>query len=302
MVNASGSGAGASFSGSATFHAPAFSMPVVVGAPYSGEETTEMVQTLADGTRITSTAPGRKVWRDSQGRTRTERSLFGRGNIPTENQVMLVEISGPVAGVQYVLDTQNKVAHRLSMAAADNRPRLRQAPAQPPPAAVGYTAGIVSPPMGGGGGSVEMRAAAAAGAPGIARPEFKSEPLASRTIGGILAEGHRVTTTYATGSVGNDRPFSVTSETWTSPDLKMPILTVTSDPRSGERTFRIANLSRNEPDSSLFLPPADYSVVDEKDTSPSSTRGSSGAPGPRQPERVLVPREMESGRSLLASI
>jgi hypothetical protein len=45
----------------------------------------------------------------------------------------------------------------------------------------------------------------------------------------------------------------------------MQILSITHDPRSSDRTFKIANLSRTAPDPTLFMPPADYTIVDEKD-------------------------------------
>ena len=37
-----------------------------------------------------------------------------------------------------------------------------------------------------------------------------------------------------------------------------------NDPRSGENTQKLTNIDRSEPDHSLFLPPADYTVVEEK--------------------------------------
>jgi hypothetical protein len=50
-----------------------FSDPIVTGAPYSAEETGENVQTLTDGTHITQKQVTTKFYRDSEGRTRTER-------------------------------------------------------------------------------------------------------------------------------------------------------------------------------------------------------------------------------------
>jgi hypothetical protein len=61
----------------------------------------------------------------------------------------------------------------------------------------------------------------------------------------------------------NDREFSSYYEEWVSPELRVAIMTKFVDPRSGESTTRLTNLSRNEPDPSLFQPPADYSVVEE---------------------------------------
>jgi uncharacterized membrane protein (UPF0136 family) len=70
---------GGVFSGSAHFSAAPLELhgQAVAGAPYSAEEISSMVQTLADGTHITRTIPTRKLYRDSAGRTRTERSARG---------------------------------------------------------------------------------------------------------------------------------------------------------------------------------------------------------------------------------
>jgi hypothetical protein len=40
------------------------------------------------------------------------------------------------------------------------------------------------------------------------------------------------------------------------------ILQVHSDPRNGETTTKIENLSRTQPDQDLFLPPPDYKIVE----------------------------------------
>ena len=58
---------------SVNFPAPAEFVPVI-GAPYSGEVIQEHAQTLADGTHVAQRQT-RKVFRDGQGRTRSERPL-----------------------------------------------------------------------------------------------------------------------------------------------------------------------------------------------------------------------------------
>ncbi len=44
----------------------------------------------------------------------------------------------------------------------------------------------------------------------------------------------------------------------------MMILQKTSDPRSGDSTTKLTNISQTEPDAALFQIPAGYSVVDEQ--------------------------------------
>src|ERR1035438_2820030 len=54
----------------------------VTGAPYSAQRLSEHVQTASDGTRFTSTIQEETLYRDSQGRTRTERPLAMGPNAP----------------------------------------------------------------------------------------------------------------------------------------------------------------------------------------------------------------------------
>ncbi len=88
--------------------------PVVTGAPYSATEVTEHTQTLADGTHITQKPRTTLMFRDSQGRTRTERPMFG-GPYGGDGGPTMIQIQDPVAGFQYTLDQQDHVAHRVAL-------------------------------------------------------------------------------------------------------------------------------------------------------------------------------------------
>jgi len=201
------------------------------------------VQTGSDGTRFTLRISQETIYRDSQGRTRTEHpAMVGPGPQPAGVPVF-VEIQDPVAHIGYVLDPQNKVAHRVALETGNtsNTPHLVRAAA--PPAAAG--SGLGPNP---GPGTVSQ----------------DSQDLGQQVIEGVLAEGHRVVLSWAAGSsMGNDRPFQNTSENWFAPDIKETVLSKSIDPRSGENTTRLINISRTEPSPDMFLPPADYSVVDE---------------------------------------
>ena len=248
-----------SLAAGSTTAGPRFAAPAVTGAPFSGEEVTERVQTLADGTHITQTMPGRRLFRDSQGRTRAEQSLGIPGR-PDADAPRMIQITDSVAGFQYTLDAQNKVAHRSALwqpnqpnaVAIERNTPWFSADAPPPP-----------PPPSGAPSATASRLMGAPAQDDHPQPEFKNEYLGTQTIDGVLCDGVRATITYPTDFQGNDRPIVVTRETWQSPDLKVVILTKTNDPRSGESTFEIRNLSRSEPDASLFQPPPDYSVVDD---------------------------------------
>lgn len=262
-------GGTSSFSGTASF-GPSFPMgPAVTGAPYSGEEVNESVQILADGTRITRKNMGRRVWRDTQGRTRSERPLaMGPNPAATQNMPVIIEIVDPVAGFKYTLDTQRKVAHRQKLPAMPGQ----GVTFGPTGGVTAYRGAMTLPPpqgatSGGGGGGASGGFITTASAPAQMdpqlRPKFSTEKIGTQTIDGMLAEGTRQTVTYPVGMMGNDREFTSASESWMSTELKIQILSKSTDPRSGESTFRIANLSRTPPDPLLFMAPADYTIVDE---------------------------------------
>ena len=88
--------------------------------------------------------------------------------------------------------------------------------------------------------------------------------LGTQLINGVQAEGKRTTLTIPVGQIGNDRPINVVGETWFSTDLQMIVKSLNSDPRFGDTTFELTNVSRAEPDPSLFQVPAGYTVSDPK--------------------------------------
>jgi hypothetical protein len=247
------------FQGNATFDFPGRPIESMANAPYSGEPKDETVRTLADGTHITNFMPGRgeKVWRDSQGRVRIEESMGGGmdNKFPT-----IVQIEDPVAGYIYVMDDINKVAHRVKAPAAPAR-SMEPRPMRAAPAEGGGGGGGVGWGIGGGITGLPPAAAAASARP---RPRTAgTEDLGTQMIDGVSVHGTRTTTVIPTGTVGNDGPITTTRDVWFSPELNLVIRTVTTDPRSGTQTSGIGNLSRDEPDPTLFTVPADYIIVDE---------------------------------------
>ena len=94
------------------------------GIPYSAQQVTERVQTLADGTRITQKPRKVNLYRDSLGRTRSE----DLSTSETESEeITSVSIIDPVAGVRYSLDPGTHAARRWSTA----KPSAKE-PAPPP--------------------------------------------------------------------------------------------------------------------------------------------------------------------------
>jgi hypothetical protein len=230
----------------------------VKGAPYSATTTSESVQTLGDGNRISQTNTG-SVARDSQGRTRQDAALPPIGNLSAASAPHLVFIHDPVAGTSFTLNLTDKTAWKNPM---------------PPPGALGagqIEGRIMIDTMVKGKNSDTAGASPMLPPPDISvmrhietdePAEANTESLGSQTMEGVVANGVRTTRTIAAGQIGNERPISIVTEVWTSPDLKTIVSSKRDDPRMGEQTFRLTNIVRAEPDPSLFTVPSDFKIID----------------------------------------
>ncbi len=220
---------------------------VVTGSPYSAQATTETTQELSDGNRIVRKETA-QVYRDSMGRTRRDLAVNAIGPwSSTGGPQQMVSVFDPVAGVNYMLNVQEKKAFKMV----------------PPP----------KPPAGPGGMATENRVFVAGGGMGGPGPMMtfvaKDAGAGSRTqvslgtqeIAGVVAQGTRETETIPAGKIGNERPIVITDERWYSSDLQVDVLVKHSDPRMGTVLYQLTNITREEPDATLFQVPADYTVV-----------------------------------------
>jgi hypothetical protein len=234
---------------------------LVKGAPYFAEVVTESVQTLADGNRIVRKTTGR-VYRDSQGRTRREDDR-------EPGKVRTISIVDPVGGFSYSLNPEGKVALKtpyrtndattwriignIALSDPANADLKRTVDAKVEEVR-GQAASTATQGGRGGRGS--------GGATGPTATEEKIEKLAPRQIEGVMAEGVRTTRTIPAGAIGNEQPIAIVTEEWRSPELQVLVLTRTSDPRTGESTYRLLGIQRSEPNSSWFEVPGDYTMRD----------------------------------------
>jgi hypothetical protein len=224
----------------------------LTGRPYSAEQVTEQVQTLADGTHMSQATRKVRFYRDSADRTRTEHIFT-----PPPGAAMrmagqaFIEIADPVAGYRYTLDQHNQVARRMAWPPV--LPQLDRGVRKTVPSSSQNSANILR-------AKTDAAADVTSARP---HPITSRESLGAQIIEGITVEGMRTTVTYPEGFLGNDRPITTVSETWSSAELKTVVLSKTSDPRWGETTTKLINISQTEPEPSLFQIPADYSVEDE---------------------------------------
>ena len=248
--------------GPVTIRAGAFGKAAapVQGAPYSATIKNESTQTLADGNHIKQSSTG-TVARDSLGRTRQDTMFPTIGNLSAANAPHIVFIHDPVVKHSYTLNLTDKTAHEM--------PPLPPPPPGGPGSAVpdmffvqtgeGAIAGGQLPdaPMQVIAGrkidKIENKAA---------KGQVTTEDLGSQTMEGVFVTGVRTTRTIPAGQVGNEKPISIVTEVWTSPDLKTIVYSKRSDPRTGEQIFQLTGISRNEPEPSLFTVPTDFKVME----------------------------------------
>ncbi len=145
---------------------------------------------------------------------------------PTQsgNPEQIVRITDPTARVSYLLDPVKKTAHRFML---------------PPPRATSFQ----QPPRAG------------------SNPNVTTQSLGSQTMDGLLAQGTQITRTIPVGQMGNTAPIQTITTRWYSTDLSIDLSTSTKDPLHGNSSTMLADLSRDEPASTLFQVPSDYTVV-----------------------------------------
>lgn len=233
----------------------------VKGNPFCGTITSEHTQVFADGNRIHTTDTS-MVCRDSQGRIRREAEINLLGAAPQKDLPKMVTILDPVAGVRYVLDSNMKIARKMPIQPFALSPDAAAQTSGHVAVVVRNDAAVTS---GGGPGNVMFYSSAMATKTAGPDPNPPNvENLGDQTINGIHASGTRVTTTIPAGSMGNEQPILVQSETWSSPELKATVMTKHTDPWAGELKTQLTNVNNSEPDPSLFIVPSDYRIVDEK--------------------------------------
>jgi hypothetical protein len=194
-----------------------FSGKVVKHTPYSAGMVIENMQMLNNGTKLTRRTTG-MVYRDSEGRTRREQSGATAGPFATSGDTQhLIFINDPVAGISSTIIPDSDTALTKTLPAASND------------------------------GPPETE---------VSSENSRTESLGKEVIEGFVAEGTRTTILIPAGRIGNDKPLEIMHERWYSPELQTILLSKHSDPRWGETVYKLHNIDRNTPDSSLFRLPA----------------------------------------------
>jgi hypothetical protein len=207
--------------------------PQANNVPYTLTRTSTIVQTLANRTTITRTFVV-KTARDSEGRTysETQQILHVRADGQPVDWVHYF-VSDPVARTNINWDNRTKIVNVTHMP----NPETGTQPAQVPDLDAARQPQAVRPTQ-----------------------QVTREDLGFRTIAGIETKGVRTTGIIPAGEQGNDQPLTIVTESWMSTQYHIPLLTITSDPRVGERTDEVTEFKPGEPDPALFQIPKGYTV------------------------------------------
>lgn len=205
----------------------------VAGAAFSADVVRQSTQMQPDGGRALVETHG-KMFRDSQGRTRTETELASGAGSVTRH---FTTIFDPVQRTSIVLNVEAKTAtiYHLPPPSTPSEKQLKlMAAAQP----------------------------AQASKNGLARSASDGpEDLGTMTLEGFSVTGTRSAHPVKAGAPG-DKTQTAFTESWFSPELKVELLSITQLPQALTETTRLINIVPGEPDPALFQAPADYTVQD----------------------------------------
>ena len=268
----------------------------VKGAPYSAEVISERQQNLADGNQIVNKNAARS-YRNSAGATRQEVT-------DAKGEVRTIVLHDPADGSTITLHPQDKTATKMAVKTIEGpmreemRAKMEKLRAERKVERVERSGGPgedivikrverldgdtqkrihedvrvqVSKALGEArtlrGHELDMQIGPViAGAFGDMKWSGKAttKDLGTKDIDGVKAEGKLRSYEIPAGELGNRNPIVVSDESWYSPELQVTVYSKHSDPRSGERIYRLANLKREEPAASLFTVPAGYTVKESE--------------------------------------
>ncbi|PYS98819.1 MAG: hypothetical protein DMF63_14620 [Acidobacteria bacterium] len=275
----------------------------IKNAPFSAEAISESVQTLADGNRIVRSSSSKLYRNSEGQFRREMKSGSGGmlGSMYTYGQgVTLID---PVGGFRYSIDPNMKTTRQMiyrpqsEIRIVTGTNVVTTSPVEAPALsekAQAEVQAVVAAGRGSGQNAVisekvreEIKATVATralvapralsgqlvsvGGEGMSYAfgtsnsnwEKRTENLGTQNIEGVEAEGTRTVTTIPADAIGNERPIEITYEKWFSKELQLVVMSKHNDPRFGEQTYRLTNIVRSEPDSSLFTVPNGYKVITE---------------------------------------
>lgn len=250
------------------------------GAPYSAKSTATWVEPRSDGSFVAHTQETLLLYRDAEGRTRREIThdtqimtyRDGEGNSRTMDVTKLyggdkhfVTVADPVEGITFFWTIYEQSAKK-QVTVNRRAPRSPTNPTQATPAHSGQQEDDPD--------TIKV----------FQSTRHHIETLGAQTVNGLYAVGYRETTLLRDPSTGTD--MTATTEEWLSPDLKIVVRKILTDPRffnenppqGAVHRIDLTGVGRSDPDPELFKLPKGYEVVEL--TSPQRVRPASATPAP----------------------
>jgi hypothetical protein len=189
---------------------------------------TQSSQILKDGTTLNRKTLS-AIARDGHGRIFNERRPLIPASETATPPILSILIYDPQTRMSTFIDPQNRLAWQSML----NRP-----PSSAPPEVGSIPLGSNTPPS----------------------QYIKEEDLGTRKMEGVDVHGTRDTQTIPAEANGG-KEITVVDEYWYSEDLRLNMLAIHKDPRTGEQTTTVTQLDRGEPDPAIFEIPSDYKIV-----------------------------------------
>ena len=203
--------------------------PPKPNAPFTATAVTLWVHTLPGGSTL-SMQNRRRVARDADGRIYQERATFAP--VPRtglrESRVYATEYDDPIEHKRYRCMPEAKVCNLFGYSAAAD---MAIVPAGLQPDRTTF---------------------------------ITREDLGVESLDGLEVQHSLETTTLYSGSVGNTRTILRTCEYWYSPALGINVKVVRHDPRDGDQTLWLENVSLSAAEPGAFTLPAGYQIVDHR--------------------------------------
>jgi hypothetical protein len=198
----------------------------IPNAPLMAVVNTQSSRILKDGTILDQKTLS-AIARDRQGRIFNERRPLIPASETATPPILTIHIYDPQTRTNTFINPRNQEAWQSTL----NRP-----PSAAPPLA----------------GSL------------AANPYVKEENLGARTMEGVQVHGTRDTQTIPAEANGG-KEVTVVDEYWYSEDLRLNMLSVHKDPRSGEQTTTVTQVDRSDPDPAIFEIPSGYKLISQGD-------------------------------------
>lgn len=212
--------------------APQYISPLYFGpkanAPFAATAKTEWVKILPDNSTVTAWNQ-RSVARDMDGRIFQERTSFVPQGSNREPQVRVVEYSDPLQHTIYTCNTDSKTCNLHNYFPRQTAEQL-----------------------------------APEGLQKDGTTYLTRENLGTETYEGIEVERSRETFTFYKLTIGNTRTILRTVEYWYSPALDVNLKVARRDPRDGDQTLWLTDITMSAPAPETFEVPGEFRVYDRR--------------------------------------